>query len=66
MGAIAALIPGFITALPSLINAGETVWNFIAGTKAILSQDAAWTEAEDAAYQQAWIEAGKTAPEWLA
>lgn len=60
-----ALIPLFLSSLPSLISAGESVEQFIVGTKAVLSQDVAWTTTEDAAYQQAWIDAGKTAPEWI-
>ena len=62
---MAAFIPLFLSSLPSLISAGESVEQYIVGTKTILAQDAAWTAVEDAAYQQAWIDAGKTAPEWL-
>lgn len=59
-----ALIPIFIEALPSLLNAGETIYNYIVQTKTTLSQDAAWTSAEDDAWQQALIAAGKS-PEWI-
>jgi hypothetical protein len=61
---MAALIPVFIEALPSLLNAGEDLYEYIVKTKTTLSQDAAWTAAEDEAWVAALIAAGKV-PEWL-
>lgn len=61
---MAALIPIFLSNLPALLSAGESVYNFITQTKTVLSQDAAWTSAEDAQWQSSLIAAGKS-PEWM-
>ena len=62
---MAALIPVFLSALPSLLSAGESLYNYIFTTKNILAQDAAWTSAEDDAWRAALIASGKS-PEWTA
>jgi hypothetical protein len=61
---MAAMIPIFITALPSLLSAGESLVSYIVSMKTMLSQNAAWTAAEDAQWQAALLAAGK-APEWM-
>jgi hypothetical protein len=59
-----AIITLFLTALPSLLSAGETLYSYIVGMKTTLSQDAAWTADQDAQWEQALITAGKS-PEWM-
>jgi hypothetical protein len=61
---MAAIIPIFIEALPSLFSAGESLYSYITNMKTTLSQDAAWTSVQDQQWQQALIAAGKS-PEWL-
>jgi hypothetical protein len=58
-----ALIPVFISALPSLLAVGESLWSYITTTKAILAQDTAWTDVQDQQWQAALIAAGLS-PEW--
>ena len=60
---MAALIPVFIQALPSLFSAGEDLYSYISSMKTTLSQDAAWTSVEDQQWQAALIAAGLS-PEW--
>lgn len=61
---MAALIPIFIEALPSLIAAGESLVSYISAMKSALSQTAEWTADNDAQWQAALLAAGKS-PEWL-
>ena len=61
---MAAIIPIFLEALPSLIAAGESLVSYIASMKSTLSQSAEWTAENDAQWQAALLAAGKD-PEWL-
>lgn len=61
---MAALIPIFLEALPSLLAAGESLASYIVAMKTALGESAEWTAVQDAQWQAALIAAGKS-PEWL-
>jgi hypothetical protein len=60
---MSAIITLFLSNLPSLLAAGESLYSYIAGMKSTLSQSAEWTADHDAQWQAALIAAGKS-PEW--
>jgi hypothetical protein len=60
---MAALIQIFLENLPALLAAGESLYEYIVITKQTLEQDAAWTDAQDTAWENALIAAGLS-PEW--
>jgi hypothetical protein len=60
---MSAIITLFLTNLPSLLSAGETLYSYIAGMKTALSQSAEWTSGHDAQWEAALLAAGLS-PEW--
>jgi hypothetical protein len=60
---MSAIIALFLSNLPALISAGESLTAYIEGMYATLSQTAEWTAAQEAAYQAA-IQADAAAPAW--
>jgi len=61
---MSAIITLFLTSLPSLLAAGESVFGYITDMKTTLSQSAEWTADHDAQWQAALVAAG-LAPEWM-
>ena len=61
---MSAIITLFLTSLPSLLAAGESLYGYITGMKTALRQSAQWTDEHDAQWQAALIAAGMD-PEWM-
>jgi len=61
---MSAIIALFLSNLPSLIAAGESLVSYISEMKSTLSQTSEWGPEQDAQWQAQLIAAGKS-PEWL-
>ena len=61
---MSAVITLFLTSLPTLLGAGETLYSYVCGMKTALSQSAEWTSDHDAQWEAALVAAGLS-PEWM-